>query len=55
MNEYYEVNGIEYELYQAASGDFCVSVSRYGEDRDDYNCGSRESALEFILADSKED
>lgn len=47
----YEIEGIEYELYQAASGDYCVSVSEYGKERDDYNLGSLEDAYEFILRD----
>ena len=47
----YIIAGIEYEIYQAASGDWCVSVdSREGE-RKDYNLGTYEKALEFILAD----
>lgn len=45
----------EYKLYQAASGDYCVSVSRPCEERMDYNLGSRESALAFILEESKVD
>lgn len=44
---------VEYELYQAASGDYCVSVSRYGMEREDYNLGSKEEALAFILEDYK--
>lgn len=47
----YSLPEAEYELYLAASGDYCVSVSRYGEERADYNLGSREDALAFILAD----
>ena len=47
----YIIAGTEYSLYQAASGDWCVSVdSREGE-REDYNLGTREAALEFILSD----
>ena len=49
--KYFFIEGTEYELYQAASGDWCVSVSRYAQDREDYNIGSREEALEFILSD----
>lgn len=47
----YLLKGIEYELYLAASGDYCVSVSEPFEERKDYNLGSKEEALEFILAD----
>lgn len=47
----YSLPDAEYELYLAASGDYCVSVSRYGEERLDYNLGSKEDALAFILAD----
>ena len=51
MERNYVIEGTEYDLYQAASGDWCVSVdSREGE-REDYNLGTREAALEFILSD----
>lgn len=43
----------EYELYQAASGDYCVSVYRYGKEPENYNIGSKEEALAFILEDYK--
>ena len=46
----YTINGIEYELYVAASGDYCVTVGKYGEEPVSYNLGSRESALAFILS-----
>lgn len=46
----FSIEGTEYELYQAASGDWCVSVSQYGQEREDYNLGSREKALEFTLS-----
>lgn len=49
METIYSIGAIEYTLYQAASGDWCVSVDAYGEDRKDYNLGTRERALEFIL------
>lgn len=46
----YIIAGTEYSLYQAASGEWCVSVdSREGE-REDYNLGTHEAALEFILS-----
>lgn len=45
----YSLPNAEYELYLAASGDYCVSVSRFGEEREDYNIGSKEDALAFIL------
>lgn len=47
----YSIESTQYELYQAASGDYCVSVERYGEEAEHYNLGSKEDALEFILAD----
>lgn len=46
----YTIQETEYELYQAASGDYCVSVSKYGQERDDYNLGSLEEAYAFILS-----
>ena len=50
METHYEINGVGYTLYQAASGDYCVTVETY-ENKESYNLGSRENALEFILAD----
>lgn len=50
-NTYIVNNGTEYELYQAASGDYCVSVDQYGKERMDYGFNSKEEALEFILSD----
>ena len=47
----YNIEGTEYELYRAASGDYCVTVIKYGEENADYNLGSLEKALEFILSD----
>lgn len=47
----YNIEDKEYEIYKAASGDYCVSVSEYGKERRDYNIGSYEKALEFILGD----
>lgn len=47
----YIIEGTEYEMYQAASGDWCVSVDDRSGERRDYNLGSREKAIEFILAD----
>lgn len=47
----YSIADAEYELYLAASGDYCVSVSRYGKEKEDYNIGSKEDALSFILRD----
>lgn len=49
----YQIEGVDYELYQAASGDYCVSVSRNDEERADYNIGSKEDALAFILSNYK--
>ena len=39
-----------YELYQAASGDYCVTVSKYAQGEESYNLGSLENALKFILS-----
>lgn len=48
----WQIEGKEYELYQAASGDYCVSViSEYNQEQNDYNIGSLEDAYEFILSD----
>jgi len=47
----YQIDRKEYEVYQAASGDYCVSISEYGKERDDYNLGSLEEAYELILSD----
>ena len=48
-NRLFVIEGTEYEMYQAASGDWCVSVTEYGKEREDYNLGSLEEAYEFIL------
>ena len=45
----YTIEGTFYELYRAASGDYCVSVERYGENPEHYNLGNKEDALAFIL------
>lgn len=45
----YIINGKEFELYQAGSEDWCVSIYEFGKDRVDYNIGEYVSALEFIL------
>lgn len=50
-NRIFVIEGTEYELYQAASGDWCVSVSEYAKERQDYNLGSLEEAYNFILRD----
>ena len=42
---------IDVALYKATSGDFCVSVERYGKEPEHYNIGSEKDALAFILAD----
>lgn len=47
----YCINENEYELYRAASGDYCVSVYKCGKSCGDFNLGSIASALEFILKD----
>lgn len=49
----YNIEGREYEIYEAASGDFLVSVWAYGKDREDYFCGTYTAALEFVLEDSR--
>jgi len=46
----YSIEGTEYELYISASGDYCVAVSKYGEEEEDYYCGSYADALELILS-----
>lgn len=51
MNKFYCINETEYELYQAASGDWCVTVSCYGSEDESYNLGSKEEALAFILSE----
>lgn len=48
--KWFSIEEKEYELYKAASGDYCVSVYTY-TDRKDYNIGTYEEALEFILGD----
>lgn len=52
-NMIYVVNGVQYELYQCASGDWCVTVSAYGCEDLSYNCGSKENAYAFILFESR--
>lgn len=47
----YSINGTEYEVRVAASGDYCVTVSRYAEEPETYNLGSEIEALKFILSD----
>ena len=49
----YSIKEREYEIYQAASGDYLVSVWEYGKDREDYFCGTYAEALEFVLEDSR--
>lgn len=51
QNLFYKINEVEYEIYEAASGDVCVPVEKYGEERADYNCGTLEKAYELILSD----
>ena len=46
----YSFDGYEFELYQAASKDWCVTVSIPFTGHDSYNLGSKEKALEFILS-----
>lgn len=50
-HEFYSIGQNVYEVYVAASGDYCVSVYKYGNDREDYNLGSKEDALAFILSE----
>lgn len=50
MENTYVIEGTEYEIYQAASRDFCVEVREYGKENAQYNCGSYEKALAFILS-----
>ena len=51
--ENYRIENKDFQLYQAASGDWCVSVEKYGEEREYYNCGALEKAYEFILSYAK--
>lgn len=53
MEKFYRIGDIDYELYQAASGDWCVTVSEFGKEDNSYNLGTYEKALEFILSDSE--
>lgn len=53
MEKTYRIGEKDYELYQAASGDWCVTVSEFGKDDESYNLGAYEKALEFILSDSE--
>jgi hypothetical protein len=48
--KYFQINDLEYELYLAASGDYCVTVTAYGQEPESYNLGSLERAYEFILS-----
>lgn len=42
-----------YELYQAASGDWCVTIIKYGDAPQSYNFGKNKlEALDFILSDA---
>lgn len=47
---FYIIEGIEYEIYESASKDFCVTVSEYGKMPLHYNLGTKENALNFILS-----
>lgn len=50
MTKYYSFGEYEFKMYQAASGDYCVSVEQYGQEREDYNLGTLEKAYEHILS-----
>lgn len=52
--KYYRVGETDYEIYIAASGDYCVSVYS-GKEREDYNLGTYVKALEFILRECELD
>lgn len=45
----YIINEKEFEVYEAASGDYCVTVADFKGEQS-YNCGSLESALRFVLS-----
>lgn len=45
------MRGVDYTLYQAASGDYCVTVESFDKEAESFNLGSREKALEFILSE----
>ena len=47
----FSIEGTQYELSQAASGNWCVTVDRYGKEPLIYSCGTYTAALEFILND----
>lgn len=50
-SDFYRIGEKEYELYQAASGDWCVSVHQCFKENDHYSIGKKEDALAFILSD----
>ena len=51
METTYSIEGVEYTLSQSASGDWCVSVDKYGKETEYYCIGSKEDALIFILSE----
>lgn len=56
MGKTFNIGTVEAELYQAASGDWCVSLEDFAGNRgrEDFNLGTREAALEFILDSASE-
>jgi len=51
MKKMYIGKAADFELYQAASGDYCVSIHHIAG-RYDYNLGSLEKALNFIKTEN---
>lgn len=51
MERRFDIGNAEYTLYQAASGDWCVTIWKAFEDADcgNYNLGALEDAYNFIL------
>lgn len=45
----YVIENEEYEVYQAASGDWCVQIDN-GDEIKQYNIGDYTEALQFILS-----
>jgi hypothetical protein len=51
MDKQFFIIGVyDFELYRAASGDYCVTVSKYAEPAESYNLGTLENAYKFILS-----
>lgn len=45
----FAVGDIDFGVYTAASGDYCVVVNKYGHENEYYNCGHDiDSAFKFV-------